>query len=319
MLLPVVLKKRIIAIYGEEKGNTVFAGWEKSRIGSFRINTLAYPNIGIDEIPEDIATELWEKNIIITRFSPLPHTYTYSRDDEYALKWTQTFYQGKIYIQGIASMLPVNALWVEKNHHVLDVCAAPGSKTTQMAASMENIGSIIAIEQNAIRMDKLQYNIWLQWARCIETVKSEAIKYLSTYSWNSFDAILLDAPCSAEGRIQVSNEKTFGFWSIENIRKKAELQYALLTEACKHLKSNGVIVYATCTLAPEENEAIIDQLLTSFPERYILEEVWFSGIESIPWILSFGGKTYHNEIEKTLRVLPTEYTEGFYIAKIRKL
>ena len=58
MLLPVVLKKRIIAIYGEEKGNTVFAGWEKSRIGSFRINTLAYPNIGIDEIPEDIATEL---------------------------------------------------------------------------------------------------------------------------------------------------------------------------------------------------------------------------------------------------------------------
>ena len=81
-----------------------------------------------------------------------------------------------------------------------------------------------------------------------------------------FDRILLDAPCSAEGRILLSNEKSYGFWSLDNIEKKAELQYDLLAQAVRALKSGGTIVYSTCTLAPEENEGVVARILSEHPD-----------------------------------------------------
>lgn len=97
------------------------------------------------------------------------------------------------------------------------------------------------------------HNCRLQGATIIEGRKMDAKKYLAR-DIPSFDRILIDAPCSAEGRISLQNEKSYGFWSIENIRSKSETQYELLSFAFSHLEKGGILVYSTCTLAPEENE-----------------------------------------------------------------
>ncbi len=170
----------------------------------------------------------------------------FDREHEYAIKGTQAFYDGKIYLQSIASQLPALVLDPDAGESILDVCAAPGSKTTQLAMMMSNRGSIYAIEQNQIRYDKLLHNCALQGATIVTGVKMDARHWLSDTGAAvtviddmadiEFDRILLDVPCSAEGRISLDNEKTYGFWSLDNIRQKSELQAELLQVSWDHLK-----------------------------------------------------------------------------------
>lgn len=286
--------------------------YSSERKGSFRINTLKSSE-------NEVLEEFKSKGIIVEPYSNLPWVYLFSHEQEYALKGTDAFYKGKIYLQSLASMLPVIALHPEKWEHILDVCAAPGSKTTQMAMMMENEWKIIALEQNRIRFDKLMYNSRLQWATIIEWKKVDARKFFDG-EHEEYDRILLDAPCSAEWRIQIENEKSYGFWSLENIAKKAELQYELLTLAVKSLKNWGTLVYSTCTLAPEENEGIISQVLSENHDL-TLEPIEI-GLSDKPWwrngLISFEGKLYGEEMKKTVRIVPSEETEGFYMAKIMK-
>lgn len=138
-----------------------------------------------------------EKNIVTELFSEEEGIYRFKRDDEYALKGTDAFYQGKIYLQSLSSMLPPYVLAPEAQDNVLDVCAAPGSKTIQLSALMGNHGHIVALEKNQIRYDKLCYNIRLQGAENISAQKVDARKFLVDTE-ERFNKVLLDAPCSAE-------------------------------------------------------------------------------------------------------------------------
>lgn len=178
-------------------------------------------------------------------------------------------------------------------------------------------GEIVALEKHQIRFDKLAYNCRLQGAQSVKPVKIDAIPYLERFSGDGFDAILLDVPCSAEGRIRISDEKTFGFWTAKNIEEKAELQKTLLSAAFSALRPGGTLVYSTCTLAPEENEGVVTDFLEGHPSAS-LESCVFDVLESRPGIASFGGRAFHPEISKTLRILPSERFEGFFVAKIRK-
>jgi len=335
--LPGELTQRLKIIL-DNNYQAVLDAFSNERRGSFRINTLKWDG-------SEVLEEFREKWIIIESFDGLKWVYVFDRIHEYAIKWTRGFYDGKIYLQSIASMLPVLTLAPEWWDTILDVCAAPGSKTTQMSAMMDNTGTITAIEQNQIRYDKLMHNTRLQWATNIEWVKMDARKYLSSghceersnpgtgnagspHSTNAafamtetvFDRILLDAPCSAEWRISLDNEKSFWFWSIANIRDKSDLQYELLELAFVNLKSWGTLVYSTCTLAPEENEWVISHFLREHTDAKLEDiDIWLSGK---PWwtpgISSFDWEKYSSEIWKTVRVLPSDETEGFYLAKIKK-
>ena len=248
-------------------------------------------------------------------------------------------------------MIPVLALDPKPNEMILDICAAPGSKTTQMTMMMHNTGKIVAIEQNQIRFDKLMHNADLQGATNVECVKLDAKKYLIgdfettgdeihkkgkyakyiepkyqkfTDSVERkipiFDRILLDAPCSAEGRILISNEKSYGFWSIENIEAKSALQHELLTLAVASLASGGILVYSTCTLAPEENEGVIARVLAEHKDLK-LQSIML-GLSGSPWwttgLSKWNGENYPEDMTKTVRILPSDETEGFFIAKIVK-
>jgi 16S rRNA (cytosine1407-C5)-methyltransferase len=333
MSLPHPLLSRLQAMHPENFLD-ILEGFESDRIGSFRINTLKSNK-------EEVLKEFTEKNIKITPLSEIflklfpkelldffsqktpENIFCFHREFEYAIKGTQSFYRGKIYLQSLASMMPVLALSPQKNQKILDVCAAPGSKTTQIASRTNNQAEITALEKNHIRHKKLLYNCELQGAN-VSTHKIDALDFLNKNNTEIFDSILLDAPCSAEGRISLSREKSYGFWSIKNIQEKAQLQYELFSASLKKLKSGGTLVYSTCTLAPEENEGIISKILTENPDIF-LEEIFphqgiqkFSGKTILPGIKEFLGEKFSGDIQKTLRILPSKYFEGFFLAKIRK-
>ncbi len=286
--------------------------FSKTRKGSFRINTLKWDG-------SDVFAELETKWILVEAFQVLPGVYFFENKDDYALKGTDAFYGWKIYLQSLASLLPALVLDPQAGESILDVCAAPGGKTTQIAAMMKNRGSIIALEQNTIRFDKLMHNAKLQGATIIEWVRVDARRYFDELPPN-FDRILLDVPCSAEGRILLSNEKSYSFWSLENTRKKAELQYDLLVRAFASLKSGWTLVYSTCTLAPEENEWVITRFLSENTEG-TLENIDI-GLSDMTWwkngILKFWKSEYDEACKKTVRIIPSDETEGFFMAKIVK-
>lgn len=323
-MIPSLLNSRLKTILWDNY-TRVFDSFAKNRKGSFRLNLL-------NSDGNDVFEEFKTKGIVIEPCDGIEWAYLFDREFEYTIKGTRAFYDGKIYLQSIASMLPVFVMDPQAGDSVLDICAAPGSKTTQMAMIMQNQGTIFAVEQNQIRFDKLMHNCKLQGATIVEWVKMDARHWLSNtngavvvandFEDVLFDRILLDAPCSAEGRISLENEKTYGFWSLDNILKKAELQSELLKSAYARLEEWWVLVYSTCTLAPEENEWVITDFLNS-QDTAALEDIDIGLSERNWWtpgILSFGKNTeYHPELKKAVRILPSDETEWFFIAKIRKI
>ena len=308
--LPPKLLERLQQMYPENFQKIVKA-FAINRKGSFRINFLKTNG-------DDVFFEFREKNIVTQKLEPLDGVFIFDRDQEFSIKGSRAFYDGKIYLQSIASMLPVLVLNPQKWEKILDVCAAPGSKTTQIAMLQQNNGKIVALEQNQIRFDKLNYNIRLQDATNIETHKIDARKFESN---EQFDKILLDAPCSAEGRISLQNEKSFGFWSEENILKKSQLQTELLQKFWANLRSGGELVYSTCTLAPEENEMIIVNFLEKNVDAQILpislsckNEAWWKSN-----IANFSNNDFSLLNAFGIRILPSEYTEWFFIVRLKKI
>jgi len=226
---------------------------------------------------------------------------------------------GYYYVQEISSMLPMMALKPEAGEIILDLCASPGSKTTQAAAMMENEGTIIANELNLGRIGILNANL----ERCgvMNTVvtRKEGVALCERILKKSkirFDKILVDAPCSGEGTLRKS-PRTFEMWNPNMIKKIAGVQKQLAVAAMKILKVGGEMIYSTCTLAPEEDEMIVNHLVDNFDIE--LEQI------KLPLKLRCGvceweGNEMSKEVEKCLRLYPQDNdTDGFFVAKIKKL
>ena len=220
---------------------------------------------------------------------------------------------GYFYVQEAASMIPPIVLEPKPGEIVLDMCASPGSKSSQIAAMMENKGILIANDYKGIRLNPLGINIQKSGlTNCIITLMmGQWFKNIK------FDKILVDAPCSGTGTIRKSF-KTLRIWNPNMIRRLAGTQKQLIENAFNHLKENGILVYSTCSLEPEENEGVVDFLLGKYNNAK-LEDIKLSIKRSNP-ILEFEGKRYNPEIKKCLRIWPQDNdTEGFFIAKIKKL
>jgi len=309
--LPKKLLSRLNSFLSASDYQKVLDGWKVERVCSFRVNTLKSNREEIEEM-------LRKKDIPFRKVPFLPLAYVIDKKHEFALKGTDIYYAGKIYVQGLASQLPATLLNLEKNMQVFDVTAAPGSKTTQIAALMNNTGKIVACEKHQIRHDKLLHNLHLQAATNVETFKTDALKLCEELEQGSFDAILLDVPCSAEGRIRANDERSYGFWSVRNIEEKAVLQKSLLDKVLPLLKKGGTLVYSTCTLAPEENEGVISEILNKNLHLSLEKIEGLEGVSLMSGLKAFNGTTYHPDITNTIRILPSAEMEGFYIAKIKK-
>ena len=222
---------------------------------------------------------------------------------------------GKYYIQSLSSMIPAYVLNPVPGEKVLDLCAAPGSKTTQLAGLMNNTGTLIANEPNLQRIKALIYNLDRLSFVNLAVIKEKG-EIISKYYQNYFDKILVDAPCSALGIIQKKGEVS-NWWNLEQAEKIAELQFRLLLSAIKMAKVGAEIVYSTCTLTIEENEIILNKILKKYPVELIEFDL---PIKTHEGFTKFGEEELNPEIKKSKRIIPWEInSEGFFLAKLRKI
>lgn len=304
--------KRLDNIYSKEDIKIIKSGFEKAkRQTTFRVNTIKSTN-------EDQENYFRNIGVKIERISFLPNAYkiidlNWFRVAE--LRWFETW---EFYLQWITSQLPVEFLTINNWLTILDVSAAPGWKTSQISSKLNNTWKVIANEINTIRREKLKATIRKQFCKNVEVIWIDARNLWIKYKAWTFDAILFDAPCSAEWRINLSEEKIWPNWSEENINKNSKLQKEILDSIIPLLKKWWELVYSTCTLAPEENEEIVDFILSKY-NNLSIQEIALDYNYARQWICEFNWKKYNSKVCNSLRILPNEDSEGFFVAKFINL
>jgi tRNA (cytosine49-C5)-methyltransferase len=271
---------------------------------SFRINTLkATADVIIPRFAEygiGIKQADWYRDAFIS--------------DNPAIGSTLEHFLGAIYIQELTSMLPPLLVRDELRSakSVLDACAAPGSKTTQLAALLNNRGTVVANDVEYERIRPLKFNLERSGA-----LNAVVTNYdLRSFPNTSFDVILLDAPCSSEGIFR-KNVRQMQTWTQRRILPSANRQKQLIVKAFDLLAPGGTLIYSTCTFAPEENEGVVDFLLQERPAA--LEPVKISGFKTVPGITNWQKLQYDASLVATARVLPHHNdTGGFFLARIKK-
>lgn len=223
------------------------------------------------------------------------------------------FQEGEIYLQSLSSMIPPLVLEPKPGMKILDLTAAPGSKSTQLAALMNNQGYILANELNPIRAERLKFNIERQGASIVEVRVGDGKR--PEPNWDRFfDAVLLDAPCSGVGLFAMDDSRTYRGWSLRTVNQLAKEQRRLIEVAFNALKPGGILVYSTCTLMKEENETNIAWTLEQFGSQLSLEKIGLTLANAVTESVRFA-----NQSNTALVIIPTELYEGFFIAKLRKL
>ena len=222
---------------------------------------------------------------------------------------------GYYYVQEAASMIPPIVLDPKEDEVILDMCAAPGSKTTQIGQYMKNKGLLIANDLTGNRMKPLGINI--QKIGLTNVIITKMYGQWFGKKEFQFDRILVDAPCSGTGTIR-KTLKTLTIWNPNMIERLASTQKKLIVSGFEALKEGGTMVYSTCSTEPLENEAIVSYLLETY-DNAKLEEIKMDIKRSEP-ILEFEGQKFNPEVKKCLRLWPQDNnTEGFFVAKIRKI
>lgn len=287
------LEKLLEEQYGTDLKNKIIQGYSKKRFTTFRVNTLL---ASIDEIKEIL-------NIQKINYKTLEYNSNcFIIENKKDIVNLDIYLEGKIYLQSISSMLPVWFLEPNINETILDMCAAPGSKTTQIAAITENKASITACEVNKIRASRLEFNLNKQKASAFVINKSA----LNLDDFMLFDKILLDAPCSGSGTFE--NGIIPKSFSYELVKNSSELQKKLLNKALKMLKKGSTMIYSTCSILDVENENVINSILKN--NKCIIEPINSNGIDNLELLPS--------KVEGALVVMPNEYYEGFFVCKIKK-
>lgn len=302
--LPYEFTEAIYNKFSERNADKILEGMI-DKYTTLRVNTIKSSNEEIIKVFEengiDYDTVDWYENAFIIK-----------NKNEKDLQKLDIYKDGKIYLQSLSSMVPPLILNPKPGEKVLDLTAAPGSKTTQMAALMNNKGEILANEIDKIRFDRLEHNIKKQGVT-IATVTNEDGRNAVRKKDEYFDKVLLDVPCSGEGRFIIDKPDTYSTWSIMLVQGLTLLQKELIDSAFKALKPGGELVYSTCTLNREENEKIVNWALNSY--NLELEQIHFK----VDNMIKGNNKHLREEINKTIKILPSKRTEGFYIAKFKKI
>jgi 16S rRNA (cytosine1407-C5)-methyltransferase len=200
---------------------------------------------------------------------------------------------------------------------VLDLCAAPGSKTLQTACIMGDRGRIAAVEKIKGRFFKLKANLNQHNVQSVHTYLTDGARV-----WRKtperFDRVLLDAPCSSESRIKAFDPQSYEHWRPGKIKEMARKQKALMHSAINCLKPGGTLVYSTCSFAPEENEAIVDFALRRFGDAIHVVPVELPVNRSQPGLLNWKNKAFDAQVKNAMRILPDGLMEGFFICRLEK-
>ncbi len=224
---------------------------------------------------------------------------------------------GLFYIQEPSSMIPPVILCPGPGELVLDLAAAPGSKTTQLSAMMDNQGLVLANDPDRQRLKALHGALDRLGCLNVATCSLDGARIGKLYP-ESFDRVLLDAPCSGLGTLH-KNPEVSDWWSWEKVARLVRVQRRLILSAYDALAPGGRLCYSTCTITPQENEGIIDYLLKERPGARLLD---FSlrGVSLSPGLTEWAGKPFHPPLAMTRRLYPLYEPdhEGFYLALIEK-
>lgn len=282
-----------------------------SRPVAIRTNTLA-------ATPDSIEKMLMEAGISCSPVQWYSDAFIISGTAAKTLTALPSYGRGEFFIQSLSSMIPALALAPNPGENVLDIAAAPGAKTSQIAALMENKGTITANDIDMNRIYKLRAVLKNQHVSNTRITKEPGQAIWKKYP-EYFDKVLLDAPCSMEGRFDKEVPKTYSHWSMKKVRNLSKLQKWLLRSAVSCLKVGGSLVYSTCTLSPEENEEVIDWILSKEEGCIELENVNIAGLDLTPGLTAWGDTKFHSQLVNSKRIMPGPVMEGFYIAKLKKI
>ena len=302
--MPLEFIEEIYKNFSPRIADKILIGMAEKRLTTLRVNTIKF-NMG------DLLKILQEENIEYENVEWYNDALIIKNADEKKIQNLDIYTNGYIYLQSLSSMIPPIILNPKKGEKVLDLTAAPGSKTTQMAAMMENDGYILANELDKIRCERLKYNVNMQGAEIVEVINMPGENVGEKYP-NAFDKVLLDVPCSGEGRFLVSDEKTYKNWSTKQVQDLVEIQKQLFESAVKALKVGGEMVYSTCTLNLKENEEIVNYAIKNLNVK--VGEINIGLKDKAKGI----SKGYDSSLKNTIRVLPNKYQEGFFVAKLIK-
>lgn len=292
------LEEKLEKQYGTKITKEIIEGYQTKRKTTLRINTI---KSNIEEIKKELEKEKieyetikWSKEALIIKNA-----------DEKTIQEMEIYKNGKIYLQSLSSMLPPIILEPKEGTDILDMAAAPGGKTTQIAALTNNKAHITACEKNKIRAERLKYNVDKQGATCVFIMPKDS-RFIDDFF--SFDQILLDAPCSGSGTLDYNDANIEKYFTEQLIERSSKTQKTLLSKAIKLLKPGHEMVYSTCSILDCENEDVLTSVIKNGNIEIV--PINFDGMEKLPILPT--------KILGTLCVKPTDLYEGFFVAKIRK-
>lgn len=291
-----------------------------------------------------VAEALDAAGIAYERVPWYPDAFVLSQVRERAIWDLDLYRDGKVYLQSLSSMLPPVLLEPQAGTDILDMCAAPGGKTAQIAALTGNGAHLTACEMSGPRAEKLTYNLNKLGAANVQVMRTDARRLDEFFS---FDSILLDAPCTGTGTYRAGDERAAKRMTRQLLAKVTRSQRALLDRALTILKPGGTLVYSTCSTLPEENDEQVRTALKRHRDcrvapivlpaaheaalddaAQIADAAQASGRSQQPHPVVLKGAaqgphalpvlTYDRALEGTLCLAPTRLYEGFYVAVIRK-
>ncbi len=303
--LPKEFIEELYEVYTPITVDKILTGMTDDRYTTLRVNTLKYDIYSLMNIFK-------ENNVKFERVPWFKDALIVKNAREKDIQKLDIYGKGYIYFQSLSSMVPPLVLNPRPGESVLDMTAAPGSKTTELAMLMENKGEILANELDKIRYERLKFNVQMQGANIVQVINRRGEKLGDEYE-SKFDKVLLDTPCSGEGRFIATSPQTYRNWSLKNVNTLVKLQKKLFESGYKALKSGGELVYSTCTINRFENEFILDWVLNNFDIRLVDIEL------DIKDSIKGNSEGLNTSIEKSIKILPSKVMEGFFVAKFRKL
>ncbi len=295
--VPALLMERLNAQYGPALTEEIVSGFVRRPV-TLRVNTLkstlAEVCLLLDKAGIACEPVPWYQDALILRDV---------RED--AVQALPEYEMGHMYLQSLSSMMPALVVNPGKNESILDMAAAPGGKTTQMAALSGNTALITACEKNKIRAERLQFNLDRQGAKRVNVMCQDARQLSDLFK---FDKVLLDAPCTGSGTILLAEGEQERRMAPDWVAKTASTQKAMLKKALTLLSKGHEMVYSTCSILREENEDVLKAVLPAMNAEIVpIEHDFMAHAPLLPVT-----------IPGVVCVKPTELFEGFFVARIRK-
>lgn len=294
------LAGRLIAIYGDAQAAAIVRSMTAPKREAYWVNGLkpASPLPGHEPL------------------EALPGCFVAPPEEREALMRAEDTLAGCLYPQNPSSVLAARVLAPEPEEEVLDLAAAPGGKTLQMAALMKNTGRIAAVEPVKARFHRMRANLARCGASNVQYYQSDG-RGIGRKVPGRFDRVLLDAPCSSESRIRIGSPSSYAHWKLRKVRECARKQRALILSAYAALRPGGRLLYCTCSFAPEENELVVAHLLRHAPEAEVVP-LALAGTPAVAALTAWEDAPLDERIGLACRILPDDLWDGFFLCVLRR-